>query len=76
MYSAGLVKTRTTLPGKHEGNLRLDWRCSIVFTSDEKALLFLISNVFFSAQAQMLLSEIQNSIKLALPYLAKRCIKC
>ena len=30
---------------------------------------------FFSAQAQMLLSEIQNSLKLALPYLTKRCLK-
>ena len=31
---------------------------------------------FFSAQAQILLSEIQNSIKIALPYLTKRCLKC
>ena len=30
----------------------------------------------FLAQAQMLLSEIQNSLKLALPYLGKRCLKC
>ena len=34
--------------------------------------LFFISNGFF----QMLLSEIQNSLKLALPYLTKRCLKC
>ena len=34
-----------------------------------------ISNAFFSAQAQMLLSEIQNSLKLALPYLTKKCLK-
>ena len=29
----------------------------------------------FSAQAQILLSEIQDSLKLALPYLTKRCLK-
>ena len=31
--------------------------------------------MLFSAQVQMLLSEIQNSLKLALPYLTKRCLK-
>ena len=37
---------------------------------------FIYKQCFFSAQAQMLLSEIQNSLKLALPYLTKRCLKC
>ena len=32
--------------------------------------------MFFSAQAQMLLSEIEISLKLALAYLTKRCLKC
>ena len=31
--------------------------------------------MLFSAQAQMLPSEIQNSLKLALPYQIKRCLK-
>ena len=31
--------------------------------------------MLFSVQAQMLLSEIQNSLKLALPYLTERCLK-
>ena len=35
---------------------------------------FLIGNDF-SAQAQMLRSEIKNSLKLALPYLTKMCLK-
>ena len=41
-----------------------------------KYMLFLLA-MFFSAQAQMLLSEIQNSLnlKLALPYQKKRCLK-
>ena len=34
-----------------------------------------VAQWFISAQAQMLLSEIQNSLKLALPYLTKRCLK-
>jgi len=29
----------------------------------------------FSAKAQMLLSKIQNSQKMALPYLTKKCLK-
>ena len=36
--------------------------------------LFLFA-MLFSVQAQMLLSEIQNSTKFALPYLTKRCLK-
>ena len=32
--------------------------------------------VFFSTQAQMLLSKIEFSKKLALPYMTKRCLKC
>ena len=44
---------------------------------EQRLQLFVIfiSNRFFSAQAQMLLIEIQNSLKLALPYLTKRCLK-
>ena len=40
------------------------------FFNDVQA--FFIKNAFL-AQAQMLLSEIQNSLKLTLPYLTKRC---
>ena len=35
---------------------------------------FFISYAFL-AEAQMLLSEIKNSLKLALPFLTKRCLK-
>ena len=37
---------------------------------------FFLLAMLFSAQAQMLLSEIQISQKLALPYLTKRYLKC
>ena len=36
---------------------------------------FFYKQWFFLAQAQMLFSKIQNSQKLALPYLTKRCLK-
>ena len=36
---------------------------------------FFYKQCFFSAQAQMLLSAIQNSLNLTSPYLTKRCLK-
>ena len=47
-----------------------------LFLREYELHAFFINNGFFSAQAQMLLSEIQNSLKLALPYQIKRCLKC
>ena len=47
---------------------------NIFHVSQRNYTLFLLAMLFL-AQAQMLLSEFQNSLKLALPYLTKRCFK-
>ena len=55
--------------------LELMVQSKILEYRDSPGILFFLLAMLFSAQAQMLPSEIQNSLKLALPYLTKRCLK-
>ena len=80
-FSFNFVHTRNCIPKTCQEEDEDNMHRYVVFMNIEKKgsialhAIFSTINGFFSALAQMLLSEIQNSLKLALPYLTKRCLK-